>query len=228
MRDNAPMTRNLLLAFVIVLLAPLSARADPNALWKIVHGTCVPHVLAHAGPAPCASVDLADHFALLKDQRGATQYLLIPTDRITGIESPLLLAPNTPNFWAFAWAARSDVIAKAPRKLSPDEVGLAINPPWGRTQNQLHIHVDCVKSTVSARLSEVSLGDTWVPIYLAGVAYQARNFDMTENPFEIMAPEALRQHTVLGDWSLATVGPHILLATRSAPAENLLDHDCRR
>ena len=211
---------------ICLFVAPFSARADPLALWKIVHGACVPHVLAHAGPAPCAAVDLADRYALLKDRDGASQYLVIPTDRITGIESPLLLAPGTPYYWMFAWAARADVIARAPRKITEDDVGIAINPPWGRTQNQLHIHIDCVKPVVSAQLHGLVLGQAWVPIRLGGVAYLARGLDMTQNPFLIVAPEAVREHTVLGDWSVATVGPHTLLATRAEPAEDLLDHSC--
>ncbi|MBV8794235.1 MAG: CDP-diacylglycerol diphosphatase, partial [Hyphomicrobiales bacterium] len=35
-----------------------SARADPMALWNIVHGKCVPHMEAGLGPKPCEQVDL--------------------------------------------------------------------------------------------------------------------------------------------------------------------------
>src|ERR1700744_3058357 len=32
--------------------------ADPDALWKIVHGRCVPDQQANGKPAPCVSVSL--------------------------------------------------------------------------------------------------------------------------------------------------------------------------
>ena len=223
MTKGFPRSRFILLA---ALAAPLAARADPDALWKIVHGACVPHVLAHAGAAPCAAVDLAHRYALLKDRAGVEQYLLIATDRISGIESPALLAPVTPNFWQYAWAARGAVEVLAPRRLGTDEVGLAINPPWGRTQDQFHIHIDCVKTVVSDQLRGLKLGAAWTAIRVQGVAYQARQFDMRADPFLVMAPEVARQHTTLADWSLATIGAHVLLATRTGHAEDLLDHSC--
>ena len=43
----------------------------------------------------------------LKDRNGPLQwYLLMPTYRINGTESPLLLDPLTPNFFWQAWRAR--------------------------------------------------------------------------------------------------------------------------
>jgi len=67
-------------------LAALPACGDSDALKKIVIGQCVPHEKAGKGPAPCAEVDLAGGFAVLKDKRGNTQFLLIPTKVVTGIE----------------------------------------------------------------------------------------------------------------------------------------------
>src|SRR5215510_13677139 len=96
-----------------VLLAATARAADPNALWNIVHGKCVPHMTAGQGPAPCALVDLAGGYAVLKDIRGATQFLLIPTARVTGIESPEILVADSPNYWRAAWEARRFVDEKA-------------------------------------------------------------------------------------------------------------------
>jgi CDP-diacylglycerol pyrophosphatase len=73
------------------------ADADADALWTIVHDQCVPHEQRNGAPAPCALVDLSGGenpgYAVLKDINGATQFLLIPTMRITGIESPEVLEP---------------------------------------------------------------------------------------------------------------------------------------
>ena len=63
------------------------AHADADALWTIVHDQCVPHEQRNGDPAPCALVDLSGGenpgYAVLKDINGATQFLLIPTMRIT-------------------------------------------------------------------------------------------------------------------------------------------------
>ena len=61
-------------------------RADPSALWNIVHGQCVPHEEGGEGSQPCVSIDLAggekDGVAILKDLVGEAQMLAIPTRRI--------------------------------------------------------------------------------------------------------------------------------------------------
>src|SRR5689334_7751395 len=91
----------LTLALALILTAgtvsAAHANADPNALWTIVHDQCVPHQEAGGDPAPCAQVDLGAReqhgYAVLKDLVGATQFLLIPTDPVSGIESTALLRP---------------------------------------------------------------------------------------------------------------------------------------
>ena len=98
-------------AVTIALLGINSGHGnDPDALWKLVHDKCVPDQRQNGNPAPCAVVDLregdAKGYAVLKDLVGATQYLLIPTARVPGIESPLLLAPEAPNYFADAWRER--------------------------------------------------------------------------------------------------------------------------
>src|SRR5580692_362544 len=85
------------LAVALGLLAgPLSRDAaaqasNPNVLWQIVHDQCVPDQQQHGDPKPCAEVDLAGGFAVLKDISGASQFLLIPTTEIGGIEDPSCL-----------------------------------------------------------------------------------------------------------------------------------------
>ncbi|HUO12926.1 MAG TPA: CDP-diacylglycerol diphosphatase, partial [Caulobacteraceae bacterium] len=136
-------------AFLAAGLALAScARADPNALWNIVHGKCAPNESATGKAAPCLAVDLAGGYAVLKDIRGRTQVLVIPTARITGIESPALLDAATPNFLADAWAARRFVERLAGRPIPRDDLALAVNSMDGRSQNQLHIHVDCIRADV--------------------------------------------------------------------------------
>ena len=86
-------------------------RADPMALWRIVHDHCVPNVQAGRGPAPCetiyASDDAAQGVAILKDLVGVAQMLAIPTRRITGIEDPQMLEPDAPKVFADGWKGKA-------------------------------------------------------------------------------------------------------------------------
>src|SRR5580698_5474136 len=76
--------------------------SNPNLLWQIVHDQCVPDQRQHRDPKPCAEVDLAGGFAVLKDIAGASQFLLIPTTEVGGIEDPSPLAPLARNHVANA------------------------------------------------------------------------------------------------------------------------------
>jgi CDP-diacylglycerol pyrophosphatase len=70
-------------------------------------------------PQKCVDVDPSGGFAVLKDINGIAQYLLIPTARVGGIESPDLLTPGSPNYWRAAWEARRFVEAKLGSGASP-------------------------------------------------------------------------------------------------------------
>ena len=235
-----------------LLAAGFAARAaDPDALWKIVHDRCVPDQQLNENPAPCAAVSLAGGeahgFAVLKDIRGATQFLLIPTGRITGIESPGILAPDAPNYFAAAWAARPRMAAVLHHDLPPDDVSLAINSPHARTQEQLHIHIDCLRPDVVAALhaNARAIGPAWasLPAPLAGHVYRARWLAEAElassDPFKLLAADvgaaAMPQQTLVVAGAVSADGQpgFVLLADHVDPAtgdraggEELQDHDC--
>jgi CDP-diacylglycerol pyrophosphatase len=158
------------LAAVLLLPGAKPSVFDPNALWKIVHGQCVPNQEQHGDPKPCAEVDLkdgVDHgYAVLKDLNGPTQYLLIPTAQVVGIESPELQAPGATNYFAAAWQARRFVEKALGHDLPADNVGLAVNSVLARSQSQLHIHIDCVRAEVRGTLARLraSIGDAWAPL----------------------------------------------------------------
>jgi CDP-diacylglycerol pyrophosphatase len=183
-----------------LLLPGIAARAfDPNALWNIVHGECVPNQLAHGDPKPCVDVNLRNGvergYVVLKDIRGATQYLLIPTQRIVGIESPALLAPDAENYFADAWNARGFVEKAAGHALPIDALSLAVNSVLARTQNQLHIHIDCIRPDVRATLIKLraSIGTSWAPLAepVGGYGYSAMRVMGPSldgaNPFRLLA-----------------------------------------
>ncbi len=166
----------LVLPLAIAFITP-SCAADPDALWKIVHGRCVPDQQTHDAPAPCTMVDLEGGTAVLKDIVGDTQFLLIPTAKVGGMESPDILAADGPDYWAAAWEARRLVETRAGHDLPRDAISLAINSISGRTQNQLHIHVDCVRKDIrdTLRTALPAIGESWTPIPggLAGHNYVA-------------------------------------------------------
>lgn len=134
------------------LTGPVTAQADPDALWAIVNGQCVPDLYEHHDPAPCAQVDLSRGedrgWAVYKDITGDRQYLLIPTAHIPGIESPALLSAGATNYFGVAWQARAFVEQQAGGALPRDWMSLAINSSVSRSQNQLHIHIDCLRADV--------------------------------------------------------------------------------
>jgi CDP-diacylglycerol pyrophosphatase len=188
--------RMLLVAMLIIGLSAIGigwAGADSNALWTIVHDECSPHEEQDGDPAPCALVDAEDGYALLKDLVGERQFLLFPTLQINGIESPILLEPGAKDYFADAWRARYLVEERAGRSLPPDWVSLAVNSMVARSQNQLHIHIDCLSADVHQSLAQHagSIGPTWAPfaVPLAGAPYSAIKIpDLNDiNVFQLLA-----------------------------------------
>jgi CDP-diacylglycerol pyrophosphatase len=226
------------------------ARADPMALWRIVHDECVPRVQAGEGPKPCESVDLSggveEGVAILKDLVGVAQMLAIPTRRITGIEDPQMLAPNAPKVFFAAWKAKPLVEARLHHALPREAIAIAINSKFARTQDQLHLHVDCVAISVADTLADAhsSLDDTWraMTVPLHGRVYLARRLDSADlsdvQPLRLLAAGVEGASAHMAAYSLAAIGAtfdgkpgFVLLADQfslegGGHAEDLQDHDC--
>jgi CDP-diacylglycerol pyrophosphatase len=223
--------------------------ADPDALWNLVGGQCAPNQQAKHDPSQCLSVDLAAGYAVLKDENGQTQVLVIPTIRITGIESPLLLGDGTPNYWADAWNARHEVEQLAHREIPREDVALAVNSVYARSQDQLHIHVDCIRPDVRDSLNTVveRIGPKWAPldVSLAGHRYRAMRIageDLGDHdPFKLLAEGEPVARAEMAVETLVVAGAvfedgspgFIVLSDRAdisshdpAAGESLLDHDC--
>jgi CDP-diacylglycerol pyrophosphatase len=238
----------------VLLLPDAAARVfDSNALWNIVHGQCVPNQQQHGDPRPCAEVNLKDGvdrgYAVLKDINGRTQFLVIPTARIVGIESPVLQAPDATNYFAAAWEARSFTEKALGRDLPRDEVGLAVNSVLARSQSQLHIHVDCVRADVRTALARLraSIGEKWAPLRepVGGHPYWGmRVTGLTlegHNPFKLLADGIPKARDNMKMRTLVVVGMQfdggapgfVLLTDRVNPlifdfgaGARLEDHSC--
>lgn len=225
---------------------------NSNALWAIVDRECVPHEQRGEGPAPCSLVDLQGGvekgYAVLKDLRGRAQFLLIPTARITGIESPALLERGVTNYAAKAWRARTFVEGRLGHALDRRDVSLAVNSQLRRTQGQLHIHIDCVRRDVRDALDRLasSIGDRWaaLPEPLAGRRFRAMRVLGADldgaDPFSLLADDDDARNA-MGEHSLAVVGadfpgqgPGFVILDghvtsrigEAANAEALQDHSC--
>ena len=73
-------------AILSSLASPGRASDDRNALWQVVQ-LCVRDQQTAGIPFPCRDVDIERGFALIKV--GNAHFLLIPSMRIQGIESPV-------------------------------------------------------------------------------------------------------------------------------------------
>ncbi len=200
--------------------------------------------LSRHDPAPCAEVVLPDAggadagYAVLADRKGGAHFLLIPTRTIPGIESPLLFQPRAPNYFAFAWKARSHLSEVLGHEIPRDDVGLAINPPNARSQDQLHIHIECLDTRVIRAIDEASgrLGSRWTTLRIGIAQFEARRLPgehLERNPFEILAHDPPDPERGPGDYTLLLAGRQfpdgpgfVLLAGREVAAELLLDSSC--
>jgi CDP-diacylglycerol pyrophosphatase len=223
----------------------------PNALWSIVSQQCLPDLAHNGSPAPCTSIehgDRPDGYVILKDIVGKSQYLLIPTARVQGIETPSLLQVHAPRYFADAWDSRHFVSTALGRPLQDDEVSLAINPVHARSQQQLHIHIDCLDAQVGRDLSRyaVPFGDAWTPIESNGRTLNVRRMTVTQlhttNLFKLVADtvpgaaNSMGGETILvtgAGPSSESAGVYIIESNFDATApgrwaaESLQDHACR-
>ena len=204
-----------------VVMALVSAgchQTNPNKLWEIVHEQCVPAELQHRDPMPCVQINLiggeVEGDVLLKDIHGPYQYLLIPTARRSGIESPELLGVAGARYIADAWEGRHFVEKALKHELPSDHVSLAVNSEYGRSQEQLHIHIDCLKAEVRSALHAHLAGITeqWraLEVPLAGKHYRARRVTGAQaadfNPFRMLADSSPEAANEMGRHTLVVVG----------------------
>lgn len=250
-----PRTATLLIALLASCTAPAiapAARADGTVLWRLVSKACVPNQLAHHDPAPCVLVHLDDGiergWAVLKDIRGVSQFLLIPTAKLTGIESPELLAPDGPNYFAAAWSQHDRVGAALGHTLRRQDIALAINSRLARSQEQLHIHIDCIRPDVRDLIAQHQgeLTSSWQPFPVPLVhhryfAMRLKGDTLSQDPFRLVAArlhdpatEMARQTLVLagadfpdGPGFVLLDGEVRLLHGDLGGGEDLQDHRCR-
>ncbi len=238
----------LTLGIPVVLLCwlYLANRDNRDALWNIVSQQCMVHYDAGQGPAPCIQVDEEKGVVVFKDRNGPLQYLLMPTMKVTGIESPLLLDASTPNYFEQAWQARHFMSDKQGSLVPDSDISLTVNSPYGRTQDHLHIHISCLLPEVKTQLLHHSdlFSANWqsLPGGLLGHDYSVKRITATElhqeGAFRILANGIPGAKQKMDRYGLAMValanGDFLLMATERrllkfnhASAEEIQDHQCR-
>jgi CDP-diacylglycerol pyrophosphatase len=236
-----------LLACVLGGYACLAAAPAGNrdALRRIVQDQCAVHWQQAHIATPCARIYLPgaplerEGFAILPDRRGGAHFLLIPTESIAGMESAELLEPGAPNYFAAAWAARDLLSPVVGHSIRRGAIGMALNPRHARSQDQLHIHIECVRADIARALLTAAprITDTWSPIGIGGWSYQAMRAMGEElgaaNPFTLLAAKLPGAKAAMGDYTLVVAGMDfkegpgfILLAANGPAGELLLDSGC--
>lgn len=233
-------------AAVAVCLGWTAATAENrNALRDIVEDRCLVHWLQSHSADPCLRVELPEPngarngYAVLADRKGGAHFLVIPTRLISGIESRELQEAGTPNFFEGAWSVRAELAGAVGTALPRQYVGMAVNSRYARSQDQLHIHVECLHSLIYASLqaSADRLTDLWTPIEVPGWHLLARRV-LSEglgsaDPFKLLAAGLAGTQNSLGDYSLLVAGmnfragPGFAVLAGSGPGtERLLDSTC--
>lgn len=189
------------LLLLIILAAGPSASAAPeplSVLWPIVQYCLAPQ---HGAGAPaCFLTDKARGYALLKDIRGPTQVLLVATDRRYGIEDPRIEAADAPNYFAAGWAARRCVSRLAGHEVPDGEISLAINSMRGRTDGQMHIHIDRIRPEVAAKL-----GPDTAELMFGAHRYAVRHIASLAS-VNLFAEEAARGVGAVGEETIVVAG----------------------
>ena len=139
-----------------------------------------------------------------------------------------MLAPEAGNFFADAWRAIGIIAETAHANLPRDDLSLAINAQTGRSQDQLHIHMDCVRADVRDALHRLvgRVGHSWAPLPqdLGGHPYRAIRVDGDSldavNPFRLLADNLPATAAEMGLHTLVVVG---MTFGEGAPGFILLD-----
>ena len=242
------------LGISLTFLIGIAFSADPDALWRKVQDECVPNQQINGNPAPCKEVNLSEGvergFVVIKDEsvRKPHSYMLIPTRRITGIEDGKIFEPAAQNYFEAAWGVRSFVSESVKARLTRDMIGLAVNSLHDRSQNQLHIHIDCVRPEIRniLRENEETLTAVWSNLYLPPPdhPYMVMKIEREElhgtNPFQLLAESIpdIKEHLDLetlvligAEFKNGKPGFYLLSSRRTdqfrAHGEDLLDPLCK-
>ncbi|MGP1938976.1 MAG: CDP-diacylglycerol diphosphatase [Arsenophonus sp. ET-DL9-MAG3] len=154
----------ILTLFILIYLVYI--KINNNKLWETINKQCISQFKNNTLKSPCIKFDKQHKYVIYKDIKGKLHYLLLPLDRISGIESSILQQKNTENYFILAWQNREHFIKISKKPINEQFLSLAINSKYGRTQDQLHIHLACLKHEVFQKIKENEdiLTNNWQPL----------------------------------------------------------------
>lgn len=221
-------------------------------LWRVVQA-CLANTRLTGAAFPCIAVDIKDGaetgYAVVPVPLQETHVLVVPTVRTIGIEADHLRDSRAPYYFQDAWAARHFVTEGLSRPPGRDDIALAVNSRPGRSQDQLHIHVACLRPDVKASLLHQSGSlhtDRWTRIVARPYAprywgrFIPRETLAGVNIFALVAdgpagkPESLDQTTIVVSGAGSGQKPGFIVLARQrvknsrdeAHGEALLDPSC--
>ena len=238
---------------LLMLVCLLTGCAKSDALWGVVDKVCRVNYQQKHDPAPCAQIYSPTHdrrsaFTVIQNPRFHAHFILVPNARMSGIESPVLLEKDAPDYFGYAWTMRYRLAYEYGRPVPDDVLGLALNSAYGRSQNQLHIHLTCLREDVRRQLKAERpyIGREWtlLPDLLLRHPFYAKRIEQPAligvNPIKSLADKFHLTPEQLAYYGVAVVPTtfenqpgFILLATRvgmgernRASVESLLDKRC--
>ncbi|VEB97686.1 CDP-diacylglycerol pyrophosphatase [Cedecea lapagei] len=240
--------RGMTLSAIFLLVG--CARSD--ALWGVVDKVCMTHYQQTNNPAPCQQIYMpegkAHGFSVIQNPRYPYHFILVPTAKLSGIESPQLALEGRTDYFGYAWLMRHLLAWQYGAPVPDDRLGLAINSAYGRSQNQLHIHLTCLREDVRRQMlaERPYIQEEWRPLpdkLLRHTWYARRVMQpavMGIYPINSVASYFHLSPEQLAEWGVAVIPTtygeqkgFILLTTKRgwdrnnrASVESLLDKEC--
>ena len=145
-----------LLVGVFLFLPKIGQQAQRGVLWRVVQACVADHDLTGSA-FPCLAIDVTGGldrgYAVLRAPFVKSHTIVTPLVETIGIEAPRLRGPGAPDYFADAWTARGYATRGLPRAPGRADFALAVNSRVGRSQDQLHIHIDCIRPKVRDALA---------------------------------------------------------------------------
>lgn len=158
----------LLLAAALAVVLAFGPSLKRRALWVVVN-LCVANdrVTGHAWP--CLTVEATPagrEIVVLQAPLEPGHILVVPTQRIDGLESPELAGEPGIDYLEASWRLRDRSATHVGGGGGWADFGMAINGPWQRTQKQLHVHVECLFPRAAEALAGMRTmpAGTWMPL----------------------------------------------------------------
>lgn len=230
-------------------LPSAASAGERGLLWRVVQ-TCVLNHSLTGGAFPCLAVETSKGtetgYVVLRAPNEDVHVVVTPTVRTIGIEAARLRGLEAPNYFLDAWSARHFVTDELAQHPGRGDIALAVNSRPGRSQDQLHIHIACVRPDVKAvlaRQSSAIRSHDWIRIKpLANATAYAAHFQPDRdlsgvNIFDRVAESLKIDAKQMDDVTIVVVGAEptgfIILARKrilhgfdEPHGEALLDHDC--